>query len=157
MYKRELAPGTGKNNELLNTLMPLVVNGVPARRITERTTPDELWGHFVNYLETCKENDICPGMESLACYLGVSRRAIDYWASGEKRKELTAVAQSIKQFMKMYMEQAFQKNKIPSINGIFLMKNWYGYKDTTQTEIEVKPSPFGQTIPNEQIEAMIED
>ena len=42
--------------------------------------------------------------------------------------------QSAKAFISAYIEQAMLSGKISPPSGIFLMKNWLGYKDTVSIE-----------------------
>jgi hypothetical protein len=47
-----------------------------------------------------------------------------------------------------------QNGKINPVAGIFLSKNWYGYKDAQ--EIKVEPtSPLGQALPEDELRKVV--
>lgn len=146
----------GKTGEAMSKLLPML-NHAYENPVTKETTVDELRQNIGKYFEYCMENELRPGVENLSLWLGVCRSAFLQWSKGERRKEFQEVAMQAKQTMAAYMEYMFQKGEINPVSGIFLLKNWYGYKDTVTNEVEVKTSQFGETMTNEEIAGLIEE
>lgn len=87
------------------------------------------------YFELCEKSSLRPGIESLALSLGVTRTTLLNWQRGDgcsrERQELIIKAKS---FVSAFIEQIMLNNKIYPATGIFLLKNWFGYKDTVEIE-----------------------
>lgn len=88
-----------------------------------------------DYFALCERSSIRPGVESLCMALHVSRTTLFRWANGEDcssyKQELI---QSAKMFINAFIEQVVLQGKISPPSGIFIMKNWLGYKDTVSIE-----------------------
>jgi len=140
----------------MSKLLPMLKHA-QEHGITKDSTPEDLRQGIGEYFLYCMENEIKPGIENLSLWLGVSRAIFLQWYKGIRRTEFQEVALQAKQTMAAYMEYMFQKGEINPVSGIFLLKNWYGYKDTVTNEVEVKPSQFGETMTNEEIAGLIEE
>ena len=99
------------------------------------------------YFEFCERSSIRPGIESLCLSLHISRTTLFRWNNGqdcsERRKELIQTAKS---FIAACLEQYFLSGKINPATGIFLAKNWMGYRDTISLEESVPQSSVRQAM-----------
>ena len=90
------------------------------------------------YFRLCFENDMKPGVAGLAYALGVDRKTLWAWKSGQNRAANTALIDMIKKayvFLELLWEQYMQNGKISPPNGIFLGKNNFDYRDETQVVV----------------------
>lgn len=108
------------------------------RELNELGKPEsdeEVAKRIDEYFEFCQRTGVRPGIESLCLALHISRTTLFNWNSGlgcsENRKEIIHRAKS---FIASFLEQAMSRGKISPPSGIFLMKNWLGYKDTLSFE-----------------------
>lgn len=122
----------------------------------KKATPDQIKDRISLYFQYCIDNDIRPGIEAMALAIGTTRRSIFEWSKGNDRKELQDIILKAKQVIAAYLESISLSGQINPATSIFLLKNWFGYKDNTTTEIEIKPQRFGENLTDEQIESMIE-
>jgi len=90
------------------------------------------------YFNLCFQNDMKPGVAGLAYSLGVDRKTIWAWKSGQNRSANAALIDTIKKayaFLEVLWEQYMQNGKISPPNGIFLGKNNFDYRDETQVVV----------------------
>ena len=81
------------------------------------------------YFTRCAEQDMKPGVVGLANALGIDRRTLWSWKTGERRAENKELADTIKQaysFLEEMWEMYMQNGKIAPPNGIFLGKTTSG-------------------------------
>ena len=101
---------------------------------------DELRERIDHYFQFCERTGTRPGIESLCLALHVTRTTLFNWNAGinctEQCQELVCTAKS---FIAAFLEQAMTRGKINPPSGIFLLKNWLGYKDTFSFENNVNP------------------
>ena len=98
--------------------------------------PDQVRERIGMYFNHCAENDRKPQVVGLCNWLGISRDTLNKWVRGEYRGETHS--DIIKRAVAMIEEQwadYMQNGKINPASGIFLAKNWYGYKDTADVVI----------------------
>lgn len=87
------------------------------------------------YFELCERTSIRPGIESLCMALHISRTTLFRWNAGEDCSEYKQeLVQSAKSFISAFLEQTLLSGKISPPSGIFLAKNWLGYKDSISIE-----------------------
>lgn len=114
--------------ELITSLKQLHDKGKP-------TTDEEIEKRIDDFFLFCENSSIRPGIESLAMALHIGRTCLFNWSKGigcsERCQELI---QSAKSFIAAFIEQAMLSGKISPPSGIFLAKNWLGYKDTVSIE-----------------------
>lgn len=107
-------------------------------------TDAEVESRINEYFDFCEKSSIRPGVESLCMALHVSRTTLYNWANGIKcspyRQEL---AEKAKGFVGAFIEQALLQGKISPPSGIFLAKNWLGYKDSISIEESI-PNNYGE-------------
>ena len=126
--------------EIVSSLRQLHDLGKP---VTDAETEERINAYF----EFCERSSIRPGIESLCLSLHISRTTLFRWNNGqdcsERRKELIQTAKS---FIAACLEQYFLSGKINPATGIFLAKNWMGYRDTISLEESVPQSSVRQAM-----------
>lgn len=123
-------------NKIVGSLRELYDKGRPK-------TDEEVEQRIDSFFAFCENSSIRPGIESLCLALHISRQTLLRWKAGdsctERRQEAIEAAKS---FIGAYIEQAVLGGKISPPSGIFLMKNWLGYKDSISIE-EATPVKCG--------------
>lgn len=98
-------------------------------------TDEEVEGRINDYFEMCERTGLRPGIETLCFSLHISRTTLFNWIHGNgctvRRQE---IVQNAKGFISAFIEQVLLSGKISPPSGIFIMKNWLGYKDTVGIE-----------------------
>ena len=126
--------------DIVSSLRELHDLGKP---VTDAETEEMIYAYF----EFCERSSIRPGIESLCLSLHISRTTLFRWNNGqdcsERRKELIQTAKS---FIAACLEQYFLSGKINPATGIFLAKNWMGYRDTISLEESVPQSSVRQAM-----------
>ena len=117
-----------KVQEIVTNLKQLHDKGKP-------TTDEEIKQRIDDFFLFCQHSSIRPGIESLCMSLHISRTTLFNWHNGVGCSQVCQeYIQSAKAFISAYIEQATLSGKISPPSGIFLMKNWLGYKDTVSIE-----------------------
>lgn len=122
----------------------------------QKQVEDRINEYFeINIKYTCK-----PTVAGLAMALGIDRNTLSNIRTGKIRnpngkwnklpEEVVEIVRKAYDYLEMMWEDYMQNNKINPVSGIFLGKNNYGYKDKTETQIEVqdyvKPNYDAQSI-----------
>ncbi len=98
-------------------------------------TDTEVDQRIEQYFDLCSQKKIRPGVESLSYALSISRKTFYAWSKGigcsEYRQEQILKAKGL---ISAFVEQAFLSGQINPVSGIFLLKNWSGYRDTVSIE-----------------------
>ena len=113
------------------------------RELSNRGKPESnlaLKERIDDYFEFCANSGLRPGIETLRCALGgVSRTTFYEWSCGvncdSERQEIIQVAKS---FIDAFIEQSVLSGLISPPSGIFLLKNWCGYRDSYSIEEKVE-------------------
>lgn len=122
----ELEPTTVQ--EIVTSLKQLHDKGKPE-------TDEEIKQRIDDYFSFCQRSSVRPGIESLCLALHISRTTLFNWNNGTCcSKECQELIQSAKAFVGAFLEQAMLGGKISPPSGIFLAKNWLGYKDAISIE-----------------------
>lgn len=122
----EIEPG--KVQEIVTSLKELHDRGKPK-------TDTEIEQRIDDFFSFCQNSSIRPGIESLCMSLHISRTTLFNWANGIGCSRVCQeYIQSAKAFIAAYLEQALLCGKISPPSGIFIAKNWLGYKDTVSLE-----------------------
>ena len=106
-------------------------------------TNEEVQQRVNKYFEFCENSSIRPGIESLCCALHITRQTLYRWSNGiDCDKERQEIVGGAKSFISAFLEQASLSGQVNPPVGIFLMKNWLGYKDTLSIEqsMDMKPN-----------------
>lgn len=115
--------------------------------------PAQVDERITEYFRLCVERDMKPSVAGMAMALGVDRRTLWTWVTGQRNKP-TKVVDTIKRaylILNSMMEEWMQNGKINPVSGIFLMKNNFGYAD--KSEVVVTPNqPLGEPKSREEIE-----
>lgn len=96
--------------------------------------PQQIADRTVEYFNICAKYDVKPGLEGLCLALGMHRTTFFRIERGDvvKSKEVQAVFKQAHQMLSAQMEHYMLHGKINPASGIFILKNNYGYKDTTE-------------------------
>ena len=88
-----------------------------------------------DYFSICAEDDIKPSIASFALSLGISRITLFTWLTGKyktvKSQECLNALKTAYDLINSYYEHMMNTGKINPVAGIFLLKNNYGYQDST--------------------------
>lgn len=119
-------------HEIVGSLKELHDKGKPQ-------TDEEIKQRIDEYFSFCQQSSIRPGIESLCLALHISRTTLFNWNNGTNcSAKCQEYVQSAKGFISAFIEQSMLGGKISPPSGIFLMKNWLGYKDTVSIEEATK-------------------
>lgn len=114
--------------EMVGSLKELYDLGKP-------TTDEEVEDRVNQYFSFCQKSSLRPGIEGLTLALHIGRTTLYNWSNGIKcSKYRQEIIQGAKAFINAYIEAALLGGKISPPSGIFLMKNWCGYKDAVAIE-----------------------
>lgn len=83
------------------------------------------------YFKLCYDCDIIPTIASLSLYLGLNRETLYNYANNPKLYDYSNVLKMAINTCQSYQETAVLDGSVPSVPFIFLSKNYYGLKDTT--------------------------
>ena len=90
----------------------------------------ELSERIEEYFTFCDENGIQPGVEMLACCLGVTRQTLLRWTHGlHCTYEWASVCVAARQSINAYYEQALAQGTMPTVAAIFALKVSAGWDD----------------------------
>ena len=98
--------------------------------------PEQVKKRIGEYLNYCVENDRKPQIVGMCNWLGISRETLNTWVRGEYRGATHSdiVKRACAIIEEMWAD--FMLNgKINPASGIFLAKNWYGYKDVADVVV----------------------
>lgn len=107
-----------------------------------------------DYIADCAKKDVKPTKVGLAIWLRVTLRTLERWKNGEVRAQAEGLAEIIEQYF-MIIESVtvnlMLDNKINPANGIFILKNLHGYKDSR--DIFITPNnPLGEEADTKKLE-----
>jgi len=120
----------GKNT--VTTRFGMALNKLPKIDINN---PEQVRNRIQEYYSICSDFDLKPTIAMLAFSFGVTRATLFNWMNG-KRETLNnpecvdAIKQAYSLIGGLYETYISDGSMIP-VSGFFLMKNNYGYKDTT--------------------------
>ena len=98
--------------------------------------PEQVKERIGMYFQHCADNDRKPQIVGMCNWLGIDRKTLWNWLNGELRSDTHLHV--IKKAVSMIEEQwadYMQNGKINPASGIFLAKNWYGYKDVADVVV----------------------
>lgn len=84
-----------------------------------------------DYFKLCYECNVIPTIASLALYLGLHRETLYNYANNSKLYDFSNVLKQAIDVCQSYQEGAVLDGSIQAVPFIFLAKNYYGLKDTT--------------------------
>lgn len=108
-----------------------------------------------DYIGFCAQNDVLPQFVGMALWLGVNRTTLGRWKRGEYRSEThQPIMEKVSMMMEALWADFMQANKMAPGTGIFMGKNWYGYRDVQ--DVVVTPNqPLGELADQKAIEERI--
>lgn len=117
-----------KMQEIVASLRELHDRGKPE-------TDEEVRQRIDDFFLLCQTSSLRPGIESLCLALSIGRTTFFNWSRGEYcSKQRQEYILSAKAFINACLEQMILTGKISPPSGIFIAKNWMGYKDTISIE-----------------------
>lgn len=127
-----------------STVQEIVTSLRQLHEMGQPRTDSEVEDRIDQFFLLCERSTLRPGIESLASALHVSRTTLFNWANGIGcSPERERLIQSAKGFIAAFIEQAMLGGKISPPSGIFMMKNWLGYKDSISIEESIPKDKAG--------------
>lgn len=92
--------------------------------------PKQVEQRIIDYFDFCEQNDRKPSMIGMANWIGVDRKTVQFWKSGDYRSEthLPVIKKAIDLLEELWVDY-MQNGKMNPTSGIFLAKNMFQYKD----------------------------
>ena len=136
-------PGSGDNSLIMK--YSRVLYGLPKIDINNL---DQVNNRIDLFFSLCEEYDIKPSVAGLALAFGINRGTLFNWLARKtaaiKSQECFDSLKAAYDLINMQYEFYMNTGKINPVAGIFLLKNNYGYQDTTthviQTSDNADPS-----------------
>jgi len=98
--------------------------------------PEQVKNRITEYFIYCEKNDRKPQLVGMANWLGVSRETLNTWKRGEYRSETHSdIIKKAVDVLEEIWADYMQNGKINPASGIFLGKNFFGYRDEQQVVI----------------------
>ena len=98
--------------------------------------PEQVKERIVLYFQHCADNDRKPQIVGMCNWLGISRDTLNTWKNGEYRSGTHSdlIKKAYAMIEEMWADY-MQNGKINPASGIFLAKNWFGYKDVADVVV----------------------
>lgn len=95
--------------------------------------PVQVSDRIEQYFQFCADNDRKPQIVGMANWLGVSRDTLNSWKRGEYRTNTHSdvIQKAVAMLEEMWAEYMLN-GKVNPASGIFISKNWFGYRDEQQ-------------------------
>lgn len=118
--------------------------------------PKQVEQRIGDYFRHCMDNDRKPQIVGMCNWLGVSRDTLNMWMRGETRsKTHTDIIKKAHDLIEEMWMDNMQNGKTNPAAGIFLAKNWFGYKDIA--DVVVTPNNPLQDMDADQAAKRITD
>lgn len=92
--------------------------------------PEQVKKRIGEYFQHCADNDRKPQIVGMCNWLGISRNTLHTWTTGEYRNASHSdIIKKAVNFIEEMWADYMLSGKLNPASGIFLAKNWYGYKD----------------------------
>lgn len=117
--------------------------------------PIKVKNRIASYFDSCDKNDIPPSPADMARWLKISKKELERWRTGEFRR--TTHQQIIEEAwtkLEADLTNRVQVGAISPPSGIFLLKNWMGYKDVQDIVVAPK-NPLGELQDKKALEERI--
>lgn len=118
--------------------------------------PEQVKERILMYFKHCAENDRKPQIIGMANWLGIHRATLNEWKKGNLRSDThhDLIQKAVSLLEEQWVDY-MQSGKVNPAAGIFLAKNWYGYKDTQ--DVVVTPSaPYEEGNPEDVAKKYVE-
>ena len=111
--------------------------------------PNQVKERIGMYFQHCADNDRKPQIVGMCNWLGITRSTLNTWVNGEYRNGTHSdIIKKACAFIEEMWADYMQNGKMNPATGIFLAKNWYGYKDIA--DVVVTPNNPLQDLDTEQ-------
>lgn len=98
--------------------------------------PQQVRERIGMYFRHCAENDRKPQIVGMCNWLGINRNTLNEWKNGEVRSATHGdIIKKAVNFIEEMWADYMLSGKINPASGIFLAKNWYGYKDVADVVV----------------------
>jgi len=118
--------------------------------------PEQVKQRIGEYFQHCMDNDRKPQIVGMCNWLGITRDTLNDWRNGKYRAEthIDIIKKATSMIEEMWADY-MQSGKLNPATGIFLAKNWYGYKDVA--DVVVTPSnPLQDMAPDDAKKRLID-
>lgn len=128
-------PPTQLNNIPAEKAKVITQNLIELQSMGRPKTDTEIVSRIDAFFNFCADSGTRPGVETLCLSLHITRTTLFRWAQGQGCSDFVrdAVIQA-KNVVTAYIEQAQLSGSLNPASGIFLLKNWAGYRDTLSIE-----------------------
>lgn len=117
--------------------------------------PIQVKNRIESYFDCCNKNDIATSPPDLARWLKTSKRNLMRWLNGEFRKSThQTLIEDAWTKLEADLVNRIQVGAISPPSGIFLLKNWMGYKDVQDVVVTPK-NPLGELQDKKALEERI--
>jgi len=145
----EIAPG--ENSRFIR--FALAAWDLPPIDISD---PEQVKERIGMYFQHCADNDRKPQIVGLCNWLGISRQTLNEWKNGDVRASTHGdIIKKAVNFIEEMWADYMLNGKVNPASGIFLAKNWYGYKDVA--DVVVTPNNPLQGMDAEQARKRLTD
>ena len=111
--------------------------------------PQQVEDRIKLYFQHCVENDRKPTMVGMANWLGIHRVTLNEWKRGVVRSDTHGnIIQKAMSLLEEQWVDYMQNGKVNPAAGIFLAKNWYGYRDV-QDVVVTPQAPYEEGSPED--------
>lgn len=122
----------------------------------DKTDPIQVKNRITSYFDCCNKNDIAPSPPDLARWLKTTTDQLRRWRTGEYRKDThQQLIEDAWTKLEADLVNRIQVGAISPPSGIFLLKNWMGYKDVQDVVVTPK-NPLGELQNPEELRKRIE-
>lgn len=117
--------------------------------------PIQVKNRIASYFDCCNKNDIASSPPDLAKWLKISSAELRRWRTGEFRKTThQPLIEDAWTKLEADLVNRVQVGAINPASGIFLLKNWMGYKDVQDIVVAPK-NPLGELQDKKALEERI--
>lgn len=118
--------------------------------------PIQVKNRIASYFDCCNKNDIPPSPADMARWLKISKKELERWRIGEFRRNThQQIIEEAWTKLEADLTNRVQVGAISPPSGIFLLKNWMGYKDVQDIVVAPK-NPLGELQNPEELRKRIE-
>lgn len=117
--------------------------------------PIQVKNRITAYFDCCNKNDIPPSPADMARWIKISKKELELWRAGEFRKSThQQIIEDAWTKLEADLTNRVQVGAISPPSGIFLLKNWMGYKDVQDVVVTPK-NPLGELQDKKALEQRI--
>lgn len=118
--------------------------------------PIKVKNRIASYFDCCDKNDIPPSPADMARWLKITKKELERWRTGECRGNThQRIIEDAWTKLEADLTNRVQVGAISPPSGIFLLKNWMGYKDVQDIVVAPK-NPLGELQNPEELRRRIE-